>query len=63
MSFFCYGSDVGNSSLAYPYGVNFASAGAGALLETHQGRSVIDVKSQIINFKNVIDEISEGETG
>ncbi|KAK6264335.1 hypothetical protein SCA6_019769 [Theobroma cacao] len=34
------------------YGVNFASAGAGALAESNQGL-VIDLKTQLSNFKNV----------
>ncbi|XP_007042987.2 PREDICTED: GDSL esterase/lipase 1 [Theobroma cacao] len=34
------------------YGVNFASGGAGALVETHQGL-VIDLKTQVIYFKKV----------
>ncbi|KAM1513007.1 hypothetical protein ACFX1Z_024494 [Malus domestica] len=36
----------------YVYGVNFASGGAGALAETHQG-FVIDLKTQLSYFKNV----------
>ncbi|WJX87001.1 hypothetical protein P8452_69235 [Trifolium repens] len=36
----------------YVNGINFASAGAGALVETHQGL-VIDLKTQLTYFKNV----------
>ncbi|KAM6585450.1 hypothetical protein CsatB_012452 [Cannabis sativa] len=36
----------------FKYGVNFASAGAGALVETRPGL-VIDLKTQLGNFKNV----------
>ncbi|XVF74244.1 hypothetical protein PTKIN_Ptkin13bG0094700 [Pterospermum kingtungense] len=36
----------------YTFGVNFASAGAGALSETNQG-SVIDLKTQVRYFKKV----------
>ncbi|XP_061361911.1 GDSL esterase/lipase 5-like [Gastrolobium bilobum] len=36
----------------YIYGVNFASAGAGALVETNQGR-VIDLKTQALYFAQV----------
>ncbi|CAB4272214.1 unnamed protein product [Prunus armeniaca] len=36
----------------YTYGVNFASAGGGALSETHQG-FVKDLKTQVSYFKNV----------
>ncbi|XP_061361909.1 GDSL esterase/lipase 5-like [Gastrolobium bilobum] len=36
----------------YMYGVNFASAGAGALVETNQGR-VIDLKTQALYFAQV----------
>ncbi|XP_061361912.1 GDSL esterase/lipase 5-like [Gastrolobium bilobum] len=36
----------------YIYGVNFASAGAGALVETNQGR-VIDLKTQALFFAQV----------
>ncbi|OMO66060.1 Lipase, GDSL [Corchorus olitorius] len=40
------------------YGVNFASAGAGALSETAQG-FVIDLKTQLIYFKDVAKSLSE----
>ncbi|EXC01344.1 GDSL esterase/lipase 1 [Morus notabilis] len=36
----------------YEYGVNFASGGAGALVETHQG-FVVDLKTQLSYFKKV----------
>ncbi|XP_004303744.1 PREDICTED: GDSL esterase/lipase 5 [Fragaria vesca subsp. vesca] len=36
----------------YPGGANFASSGAGALVETFQG-SVIDLKTQLRNYKKV----------
>ncbi|GMY34860.1 GDSL esterase/lipase 1-like [Fagus crenata] len=36
----------------YTDGANFASAGAGALAETHQGL-VVDLKTQLSNFKNL----------
>ncbi|PON45112.1 SGNH hydrolase-type esterase domain containing protein [Parasponia andersonii] len=36
----------------FKYGVNFASAGAGALVETRRGL-VVDLKTQLGNFKNV----------
>ncbi|KAI8569469.1 hypothetical protein RHMOL_Rhmol02G0281900 [Rhododendron molle] len=44
-------------------GVNFASAGAGALAETHQGM-VIDLNMQLIYFKNVKKVLEQhmGET-
>ncbi|OMO65979.1 Lipase, GDSL [Corchorus olitorius] len=40
------------------YGVNFASAGAGALAETAQG-FVIDLKTQLIYFKEVAESLRE----
>lgn len=49
----------------YNYGVNFASIGAGALLETHQGL-VIDLKTQLSNFKKVEKQLRHnlgGEEG
>ncbi|KAF7114131.1 hypothetical protein RHSIM_RhsimUnG0098900 [Rhododendron simsii] len=42
-------------------GVNFASAGAGALVQTHQGM-VIDLNMQLIYFKNV-KKVLEQHTG
>ncbi|KAG5563171.1 hypothetical protein RHGRI_005803 [Rhododendron griersonianum] len=44
-------------------GANFASAGAGALVQTHQGR-VIDLNMQLIYFKNVKKVLEQhmGET-
>ncbi|KAM5553189.1 hypothetical protein ABKV19_025420 [Rosa sericea] len=41
----------------YVYGVNFASGGAGALKETHQGL-VIDLQTQLSYFKNVEKQLS-----
>ncbi|KAF7813982.1 GDSL esterase/lipase 5-like [Senna tora] len=38
------------------YGVNFASAGAGALVHTYQG-TVIDLKAQACNFKQVVKRL------
>ncbi|VVA97597.1 unnamed protein product [Arabis nemorensis] len=43
----------GNSVSQFTYGVNFASAGAGALVETHRPQNVIPLGSQLNNFKNV----------
>ncbi|XP_050231359.1 GDSL esterase/lipase 2-like [Mercurialis annua] len=45
----------------YTDGVNFASGGAGALVETHQGNEgrVIDLKTQVIYLKNVKKHISK----
>ncbi|ESQ48559.1 hypothetical protein EUTSA_v10022376mg [Eutrema salsugineum] len=43
----------GNSVNQFTYGVNFASAGAGALIETYQPQNVIPLGSQLNNFKNV----------
>ncbi|KAK9923838.1 hypothetical protein M0R45_032236 [Rubus argutus] len=40
----------------YTYGVNFASAGAGVLAETHQG-FVIDLKTQRSYFKKVVKQL------
>ncbi|XP_021833180.1 GDSL esterase/lipase 1-like [Prunus avium] len=40
----------------YTYGVNFASAGAGSLAETHQGY-VIDLKTQLCQFKKVVKQL------
>ncbi|KAK7258444.1 hypothetical protein RIF29_24021 [Crotalaria pallida] len=49
----------------YTNGVNFASAGAGALVETNQGQ-VIDLKTQLSYFKNVSNvlrqELGDAET-
>ncbi|RDX58056.1 GDSL esterase/lipase 5, partial [Mucuna pruriens] len=49
----------------YVYGVNFASAGAGALVQTHQGL-VIDLKTQLSYFKKVSkvlrQELGDAET-
>ncbi|KAM3694945.1 hypothetical protein ACJW31_07G093200 [Castanea mollissima] len=42
----------------YTDGANFASAGAGALAETHQ-EMVIDLKSQLNNFKNLESLLSK----
>ncbi|WCJ39328.1 GDSL lipase [Euphorbia peplus] len=42
----------------YEYGVNFASAGAGALLETLEG-TVVDLKTQIGYFRNAIKEMCQ----
>ncbi|XP_065868419.1 GDSL esterase/lipase 1-like isoform X2 [Euphorbia lathyris] len=42
----------------YEYGVNFASAGVGALLETLQGK-VVDLKTQIGYFKDAKKEIRQ----
>ncbi|XP_011043915.1 PREDICTED: GDSL esterase/lipase 1-like [Populus euphratica] len=39
-------------------GVNFASGGAGALVETNQ-RRVIDLKTQLRNFKNIEKQLRE----
>ncbi|EEF29143.1 GDSL esterase/lipase 2 isoform X1 [Ricinus communis] len=39
-------------------GVNFASGGAGALVETHEGR-VVDLKTQVLYLKNVKKQISK----
>ncbi|CAK7338953.1 unnamed protein product [Dovyalis caffra] len=39
-------------------GVNFASGGAGALVETHQGR-VMDLKTQLSNFKNMEKQLKQ----
>ncbi|KAH7547016.1 hypothetical protein FEM48_Zijuj01G0262200 [Ziziphus jujuba var. spinosa] len=46
------------------YGVNFASAGAGALLETRQGL-VIDLQTQLGYFKNVSRQLRKqlGDAG
>ncbi|KAF7843658.1 GDSL esterase/lipase 5 [Senna tora] len=46
----------GNRS--YIHGTNFASAGAGALVETHEG-TVIDLKSQVSNFINVKETLRQ----
>ncbi|WCJ39320.1 GDSL lipase [Euphorbia peplus] len=42
-------------------GANFASGGAGALLETHQGDEgrVVDLNTQVVQMKNVKEEISK----
>ncbi|EXC01347.1 GDSL esterase/lipase 1 [Morus notabilis] len=40
----------------YEYGVNFASGGAGALIETHQG-FVVDLQTQLSYFKNVVKQL------
>ncbi|OAY53266.1 GDSL esterase/lipase 1 [Manihot esculenta] len=42
-------------------GVNFASGGAGALVETHQGNEgrVIDLKTQVLYLKNVKEHIQQ----
>ncbi|KAH9713852.1 GDSL esterase/lipase 5 [Citrus sinensis] len=40
------------------HGVNFASSGAGALTETHQGL-VIDLKTQLSNFKIVEEQLKK----
>ncbi|EEF29146.1 GDSL esterase/lipase 1 [Ricinus communis] len=42
----------------YTFGVNFASAGAGALVETRQGM-VIDLKTQLEYFKDVEQQIRQ----
>ncbi|KAL5583405.1 hypothetical protein UlMin_015847 [Ulmus minor] len=49
----------------YSYGVNFASGGAGALVESHQG-FVIDLKTQLSYFKKVKKQLKHklgGEKG
>ncbi|KAH7547006.1 hypothetical protein FEM48_Zijuj01G0261200 [Ziziphus jujuba var. spinosa] len=46
----------GNKILVY--GVNFASAGSGALVETRKGR-VIDLQTQLVYFKNVTRLLEE----
>ncbi|XP_010552192.1 PREDICTED: GDSL esterase/lipase 3-like [Tarenaya hassleriana] len=48
----------GNNVNQFTYGVNFASAGAGALATTFQGL-VIDLKTQLRNFKNVEKILTE----
>ncbi|KAI4346900.1 hypothetical protein L6164_007763 [Bauhinia variegata] len=45
-------------SQLYVYGVNFASGGSGALVETRQG-PVIDLKSQLNNFKTVKKQLEK----
>ncbi|XP_058004069.1 GDSL esterase/lipase 1-like, partial [Hevea brasiliensis] len=42
----------------YTNGVNFASGGAGALVETHQGK-VIDLKTQLSYFKKVEKQLRQ----
>ncbi|XP_021819953.1 GDSL esterase/lipase 1-like [Prunus avium] len=42
----------------YTYGVNFASGGAGALVETYQG-SVMDLKTQVSQFKKVEKQLRQ----
>ncbi|XP_055961665.1 GDSL esterase/lipase 1-like isoform X2 [Mercurialis annua] len=42
----------------HKYGVNFASGGAGALVQTFQG-SAIDLNTQLNNFKNVKKHLSK----
>ncbi|KAJ0244766.1 hypothetical protein HA466_0183180 [Hirschfeldia incana] len=43
----------GNGVNQFTYGVNLASAGAGALVETYQPQNVISLGSQLNNFENV----------
>ncbi|KAF3605690.1 hypothetical protein DY000_02050640 [Brassica cretica] len=56
----------GNGVNQFTYGVNFASAGAGALVETYQPQNVIPLGSQLNNFKNVEkmlkDKLGDAET-
>ncbi|KAJ4717726.1 GDSL esterase/lipase [Melia azedarach] len=47
-----------STSHEFTFGVNFASAGAGALVETHKG-FVIDLKTQISYFKIVQKELKQ----